>query len=264
MGTLRLGGVTKSFEAKHGSRRVLDGIDLLVPSGELVVILGPSGCGKTTLLKVIAGLVRPDSGDYQLTLDGLPIRGPSPERSIVFQAYTSFPWLTARENVRFGLQFLGIPEAEQYARADAFLSQVGLSAFRDDYPRDLSGGQQQRIAIARTLAAEPKIILMDEPFAALDAQTRESMQDDLLNLQRRTKSTILFVTHDIAEAAHLGDRVLVLSRIPARITGSFDLRAERAKVRVAAGASDEDDRELFRNNPRFMELQREFRIALSP
>jgi NitT/TauT family transport system ATP-binding protein len=226
MDKLVLKNVRKTYPAREGSRVVLDGINLVIPAGQLVVILGPSGCGKTTLLKIIAGLIKPDDGDYTLTIDGRRITGPSPERNIVFQAYTSFPWLTALENVRFGLQFMNIPKVEQYKRAEAYLEQVGLHDFRNDFPRDLSGGQQQRVAIARTLAAEPDIILMDEPFASLDAQTREAMQADLVDIWERTGRTILFVTHDIAEAAFLGQRVLVLKRIPAKLIHEFDTETE--------------------------------------
>ena len=176
MGSLVLKNIKKSYQSREGLRDVLNGIDLSIPAGQFVVILGPSGCGKTTLLKIVAGLIPPDPDHYTLTIDGRPINGPSPERNIVFQAYTSFPWLTALENVRFGLQFMKLPRAEQYKRAEAYLDQVGLSEFKNDFPRDLSGGQQQRVALARTLAAEPEIILMDEPFASLDAQTRDAMQ----------------------------------------------------------------------------------------
>jgi len=226
LGELVLRNVRKAYASREGTRVVLDGINLVVPSGQLVVILGPSGCGKTTLLKIIAGLLKPDLGDFSLTIDGRAIEGPGPERNIVFQAYTSFPWLTTLENVRFGLQFMGLSTAEQYNRAEAYLDQVGLHAFRDDYPRDLSGGQQQRVAIARTLAAEPEIILMDEPFAALDAQTREAMQADLVDIWERTGRTILFVTHDIPEAAFLGERVLVLKRMPAKVICEFETENE--------------------------------------
>lgn len=238
MGELVLRNVSKTYHSSEGIRVVLDHINLTIPSGQLVVILGPSGCGKTTLLKIIAGLISPDEGDYTLTMGGRPITSPGPERSIVFQAYTSFPWLTALENVRFGLQFMNLPKAEQYHRAEAYLEKVGLQDFRKDYPRDLSGGQQQRLAIARTLAAEPDIILMDEPFAALDAQTRESMQADLVELWETTGRTILFVTHDIGEAAFLGERVLVLKRIPAHIIFESDTESEIERKIVARLASD--------------------------
>ena len=242
MGELILRNVRKSYPSREGERFVLNGIDLVIPSGQFVVILGPSGCGKTTLLKIVAGLIQPDEGNHTLAIDGRAITGPSPERNIVFQAYTSFPWLTALENVRFGLQFMNLPKAEQYRRAEAYLDQVGLHDFRNDFPRDLSGGQQQRVAIARTLAAEPDIILMDEPFAALDAQTREAMQADLVDIWERTGRTILFVTHDIGEAAFLGERVLVLTRMPARVVYECNTEIELEKKiidRLTADPSQE-------------------------
>lgn len=242
MGELVLRNIRKTYPSREGERVVLDGIDLIIPSGQFVVILGPSGCGKTTLLKIVAGLIQPDSGDHTLTIDGRTITGPSPERNIVFQAYTSFPWLTALENVRFGLQFMNLPKGEQYKRAEAYLDQVGLHDFRNDFPRDLSGGQQQRVAIARTLAAEPDIILMDEPFAALDAQTRESMQADLVDIWEKTGRTILFVTHDISEAAFLGERVLVLTRMPAKVIYECNTEHELEKKiieRLTADPSQE-------------------------
>lgn len=241
MRELLLRGVSKTYQTGNGKpRRVLDNLSIRVPSGELLVLLGPSGCGKTTLLRIIAGLISPDPGDVALTLDGVPITKPGPERNVVFQAYTSFPWLTALENVRFGLQFRGLPTAEQYARANEYLELVGLSEFRDSFPRELSGGQQQRVAIARTLAAGPAIILMDEPFASLDAQTRERMQDDLLRIWQETGASILFVTHDIAEAAYLGQRVVVLSHQPARILAEYNPKLEdRVLERLSQLSPDE-------------------------
>jgi NitT/TauT family transport system ATP-binding protein len=245
MGSLVLKNIKKTYPTRDGFRVVLGGIDLSIPAGQFVVILGPSGCGKTTLLKIVAGLVSPDEDHYTLTIDGRHIDGPSPERNIVFQAYTSFPWLTAVENVRFGLQFMNLPKADQYKRAETYLRQVGLNDFRDDYPRDLSGGQQQRVAIARTLAAEPEIILMDEPFASLDAQTREAMQADLVDIWERTGRTILFVTHDIAEAAFLGERVLVLSKMPAHVIYECDTEAELEKKIVERMMADPSQQEAL-------------------
>src|SRR5450759_3073416 len=156
--------VSKTYHGSDGSARlVLNNVRLRIPSGEILVLVGPSGCGKTTLLRIVAGLIRPDPGDCVLTLDGRPITGPGPDRNVIFQAYTSLPWLSALENVRFGLLFQDLPRAEQYARAEKFLELVGLGEFRNHFPRELSGGQRQRVAIARTLAAGPAIMLMDEP-----------------------------------------------------------------------------------------------------
>jgi len=231
--------ISKSFvDDKRGKFNAIKEISFSIKDKEFVVFVGPSGCGKTTLLKIVAGLVPPDEDHYTLTIDGRSITGPGPERNIVFQAYTSFPWLTALENVRFGLQFMNLSKVEQYRRAEAYLDQVGLHDFKNDFPRDLSGGQQQRIAIARTLAAEPEIILMDEPFASLDAQTREAMQADLVDIWERTGRTILFVTHDISEAAFLGERVLVLSRMPASVIYECNTELELEKKIVARLIAD--------------------------
>ncbi len=240
MQELILKNVRKTYPAVEGSRIVLDEIDLLIPSGQLVVILGPSGCGKTTLLKIIAGLTPPDEGEYTLTINGRTIKDPGPERNIVFQNYTSFPWLTALDNVRFGLQFMDMSKSEQYLRAESYLKKVGLYDFRNDYPKNLSGGQQQRVAIARTLAAEPDIILMDEPFAALDAQTRDAMQADLIEIWKTTGRTILFVTHDISEAAFLGERVLVLTRTPSKIIQEYNT-VEELENKIIKRLQDTDD-----------------------
>ena len=233
--------VSKTYHGSDGSARlVLNNVSLRIPSGELLVLVGPSGCGKTTLLRIVAGLIRPDPGDCVLTLDGRPITGPGPDRNVIFQAYTSLPWLSALENVRFGLLFQDLPRAEQYARAEKFLELVGLGEFRNHFPRELSGGQRQRVAIARTLAAGPAIMLMDEPFAALDAQARERMQDDLLRIWQETGASILFVTHDIAEAAYLGQRVVLLSQQPAEILSEFSPGLEDGVVSRVSKLPPED------------------------
>jgi NitT/TauT family transport system ATP-binding protein len=273
MAELFLRNIRKTYPSTQGPRVVLDGIGLTVRSGEIVVLLGPSGCGKTTLLKIIAGLVPPDDGDFALTINGQTITEPGPDRNIVFQDYTSYPWLTVLENVRFSLQFRGMPKAEQYRRADEYVKIVGLWDYRNEFPKVLSGGQQQRVAIARTLAGDPQVILMDEPFAALDAQTREAMQSELLQLQRNTNCTILFVTHDVAEAAFLGNRVLILSRIPARILDEVNTKTERDLIGefidVTGFREDEVSRsgsvrgDDFRYSPRFVEIQRRLKDRLS-
>jgi len=241
----------------------------------MAVILGPSGCGKTTLLKIVAGLVEPDQGDFSLKIDGQNITKPGPDRNIVFQDYASYPWLTIIENVRFSLQFRAMPRPEQDRRAEEYVKMVGLWDYRDEYPRVLSGGQQQRVAIARTLAGDPQVILMDEPFAALDAQTREAMQSELLQLQRKTNCTILFVTHDISEAAYLGDRVLILSQIPSRIVDEMDTRSEGPllsrfiDLRPLAGTVDEDPSknkpdgdEDYRYGTRFLAIRKKLKDKL--
>ena len=183
--------------------------------GEIVVFLGPSGCGKSTILKAVAGLLPPTKG--QVLVDGAPVVGVGRDRGMVFQAYTSFGWLTVRENVEYGLKLQGVAAAERRKNGDKVLSQVGLADFADRYPKDLSGGMKQRVAIARTLVNRPRVVLMDEPFGALDPQTRWGMQGLLLDVSKSEDNTILFVTHDVSEAVYLADTVYVLSPRPARL-----------------------------------------------
>jgi ABC-type nitrate/sulfonate/bicarbonate transport system ATPase subunit len=188
---------------------------LSVAPGEFVAILGPSGCGKSTLLRIVAGLDTPTAGT--VSLDGRPVTGPGPDRGMVFQSYTLFPWLTVERNIRYGLEERGLPEAEQRAIAARFIERVGLRGFENHWPRQLSGGMQQRCALARALANDPEILLLDEPFGALDHQTRELMQELLLEIWQQDRKTVLFVTHDIDEAVFLANRVLVMSARPGRI-----------------------------------------------
>ena len=189
--------------------------------GELVVFLGPSGCGKSTLLKAIAGLLPVDSGRIEVT--GAPIGPPGRDRGMVFQAYTSFAWLTVRENVEYGLRLAGVTKAERRDKALEMLKAVGLSDAADLYPKSLSGGMKQRVAIARTLLNNPKLLLMDEPFGALDPNTRWGMQGLVLDMLRRTDNTVLFVTHDVSEAVYLADTIYVLSSRPAQIVHRIDV-----------------------------------------
>ena len=189
--------------------------------GEIVVFLGPSGCGKSTILKAVAGLLAPTSGT--LEVDGKPIDHVGADRGMVFQAYTSFAWLTVRQNVEYGLRLRGVSKTERRERSDRYLKAVGLLEFADHYPKQLSGGMKQRVAIARTLINEPRIVLMDEPFGALDPQTRWGMQGLLLDVSRAEDNTIIFVTHDITEAVYLADSVYVLSARPARILHRVDV-----------------------------------------
>lgn len=193
----------------------LDGIDLEIAAGEFIVLVGPSGCGKSTLLDLLGGLARPTAG--RILLDGRPVTGPGLDRGIVFQQYALLPWRTAQGNVEFGLEATGVPRRQRSARAREFLDLVGLSGFEDRHPHELSGGMRQRVAIARSLAYDPDVLLMDEPFAALDAQTRESLQDELLRIWQRTGKTIVFITHGIDEAVYLGERVAVMTSRPGRI-----------------------------------------------
>jgi len=215
--TLRIQGVTRTFPAqgKGAPTLALRPTDLTVAPGEFVAILGPSGCGKSTLLRIVAGLDTPSGGS--LALDATPIRGPGAERGMVFQSYTLFPWLTVAENIAYGLRERGLPVAEQRAIVARFIARTGLAGFEDHWPKQLSGGMQQRCALARALANDPEILLLDEPFGALDHQTRELMQELLLEIWEADRKTVLFVTHDIDEAIFLASRVLVMSARPGRI-----------------------------------------------
>ncbi|MHB8877880.1 MAG: ABC transporter ATP-binding protein, partial [Myxococcaceae bacterium] len=189
--------------------------------GELLVFLGPSGCGKSTIMKAVAGLIAPDSGE--ILLDGQPVSGTGRDRGMVFQSYTSFGWLTVRQNVEYGLKLQGVGSAERKKQAMEILAQVGLQEFSEAYPKQLSGGMKQRVAIARTLINKPKVVLMDEPFGALDPQTRWGMQALLLDVLRKQDNTIIFVTHDISEAVFLADVVFVLSHRPAKLLHRIEI-----------------------------------------
>ncbi|BFV59267.1 ABC transporter ATP-binding protein [Kitasatospora sp. CMC57] len=208
--------VTKTFPIKDGAEfTALDRVDLDIAAGEFVVIVGPSGCGKSTLLDLAAGLTRPTGG--RILLDGNPVTGAGVDRSVVFQQYALLPWRTAQGNVEFGLEATGVPRRQRVALAREYLGLVGLSGFEDRHPHELSGGMKQRVAIARSLAYDPGVLLMDEPFAALDAQTRELLQDELLRIWERTGKTVVFITHGIEEAVYLGQRVAVLTSRPGRV-----------------------------------------------
>ena len=217
MALLNLRSVSRSFPLSGGAAATvaLQATDLQVNEHEFLTILGPSGCGKSTLLRIVAGLDRHDAGE--VILDGRPIAGPGSDRGMVFQSYTLFPWLTVRDNVCFGLRERRISRPQQLEIAQDYLAQVGLSGFEHHYPRQLSGGMQQRVAIARALANGPRILLMDEPFGALDHQTRELMQELLLDVWQANRKTVLFVTHDIDEAIFMGTRVAVMTARPGRI-----------------------------------------------
>ncbi|MCE6953309.1 ABC transporter ATP-binding protein [Cereibacter sphaeroides] len=209
---VRLEGVSRGFGDGDGRTQALEAVSLAVARQEVVVLLGPSGCGKTTLLRLVAGLIAPDAG--RVTVDGRPPE-PGREAAMVFQSFRLIPWKTARENIAFALP--GLPRAEALARADRYLALVGLSRFAKRWPAQLSGGMRQRLALARALAAEPQILLMDEPFASLDAQSRELMQVELMRLMAERPATVLFVTHSVDEALMLADRIVLMSPRPGRI-----------------------------------------------
>ena len=215
--TLSIRGVSRSFAAAGSGAPTLalQATDLAVAENDFVTILGPSGCGKSTLLRIVAGLDRQTAGE--VLLDGRRIDGPGADRGMVFQSYTLFPWLTVRENVCFGLRERGLARDVQLEVAQGFIAKVGLMGFEHHHPKQLSGGMQQRTAIARALANDPRMLLMDEPFGALDHQTRELMQELLLGIWEDQRKTVLFVTHDIDEAVFMGSRVVVMSARPGRI-----------------------------------------------
>ena len=226
--SIALSGVFRSYANSRGSfTPALQNIDLEIEQGEFVCIVGPSGCGKSTLLHLVAGLDRPTTG--QITVDGSPVSGPGTDRILLFQELGLFPWLTVRQNVEFGLKMAGVSKIERRDRARVFLRMVHLSHFEDHYIHQLSGGMKQRVALARSLALRPKILLMDEPFAALDAQTRDMLHDELERIWKETAPTIIFVTHNVREAVRLGDRVLLMSFRPGRIKKQFNVNLARPR-----------------------------------
>jgi ABC-type nitrate/sulfonate/bicarbonate transport system ATPase subunit len=240
-------GVGKIYRGKSGTVEALRGIDLQCGTGEFVCLLGLSGCGKSTLLQLIAGLESATAGT--IAINGRPLDGPSAETSIVFQDHGLFPWMTVERNVAFNMKARGVPARERRAQAAEFLAMTGLSAFHDRYPHELSGGMRQRVGIARALTTRPRALLMDEPFGALDAQTRGNLQEELLRIWEHQRTTIVFVTHSIDEAVFLADRIAVFSARPGRISKivSVDLPRPRDP-----------------NAPRFAELSRMLRDQLAP
>ncbi len=222
--------VRKEFNESKGEPVVaLEDISLEVDEGEFLVILGASGCGKTTLLRIIAGLELPTEG--KVLVGGNEVHGPGRDRGMVFQSYTSFPWLTVRKNIEFGLKLRDVDRDERRDKVDEYIRKVGLKDFEKSYPHQLSGGMNQRVAIARTLANDPDVLLMDEPFGALDAQTRWQMQELLLHVWDTEKKTVIFVTHDVEEAVFLADRICILATKPGRIKKFEDVTGELGRPR---------------------------------
>lgn len=240
---IELRGCGKTYTSQLGQASVvaLEGLDLTIQPQEFVCLLGPSGCGKTTLLKAIAGLVPLDEGE--VCIDGRPVTGPGPDRAMVFQHFALLPWADVVTNVAFGLELRGVPKAAREQTAHELIRAVGLAGFERHYPRQLSGGMQQRVGLGRALAVDPKILLMDEPFGAVDAQTRRLLQEDLLALLDRTRKTVVFVTHSMDEAVRLGDRVVLMTPRPGRV---------RSTLEVALPWPRPSDLDKY---PRFVELK---------
>jgi NitT/TauT family transport system ATP-binding protein len=228
---LEIIGLRKSYARDGRTLPVLDLGHLSVADGEIVTVVGPSGCGKSTLLHILGGFIPAEAG--AIRVHGREVVGPGPDRGMVFQEFSLFPWRTVSGNVGWGLEVRGAPTAERRAVVDRYLELTGLSAFSDHLPGELSGGMKQRVALARVLAFDPEVLLMDEPFGSLDAQTREAMQEELIRIWERTGKTIFFVTHDIDEAVYLGDRVLVLSARPARVREEVAVALPRPRGVVA-------------------------------
>jgi NitT/TauT family transport system ATP-binding protein len=234
--SVALDGVGKTYPGDGGSVRALDDVSFSVADGEFVCLVGPSGCGKTTLFRIVAGLT--EATDGRVLLDGTEVTGPTTDMGVVFQEYHLFPWLTVAENVGFGLERSDRSPDEREARVDEMLELVGLTEFRDAYPKSLSGGMKQRVAIARSLAVDPDLLLMDEPFGAVDAQTREMLQRELLDVWASTGKTVLFVTHDVAEAVTLADRIVVMAAEPGRVREVVDVDVERPRERGDAAFAE--------------------------
>ncbi|MFD0679715.1 MULTISPECIES: ABC transporter ATP-binding protein [unclassified Paenibacillus] len=236
-------GITKVYGGKKGAFTALDPVSFDIRENEFVSFVGPSGCGKSSLLRILAGLEEASSGE--LYISGKEIDGPGVDRGMVFQSYTLFPWLTVRQNIEFGLTLKGVPLFEKRQIADHFMELVQLTKFAKSFPKELSGGMKQRVAIARALANNPEVLLMDEPFGALDPQTKNSMQEMLLNLWEKEKTTVVFITHDIEEAIFLSQRVYVMQAHPGRI---------KQTVQIPAGLRSSPD---GRDSDAFLKLKRQ-------
>lgn len=228
--------VTKTFQLQDQTIHALRDASLTIRKGEFVTLIGASGCGKSTLLRIMAGFEQPTEG--KALMWGMPITGPAPERGMVFQDYALFPWLTVRDNIGFGPKSRGVPRQQARDTVEQFIDMVGLRRFADAYPHQLSGGMRQRVAIARVLANDAEVVLMDEPFGALDAMTRERLQEELLEIWRRTNLTVVFVTHAIEEAIYLADRIVVMTPGPGRIESDNRLDLPRPRDVAAPDFND--------------------------
>ena len=245
---LEISNLTKVFPGKRGDTVALSEVDLVIEEGELICIVGASGCGKSTLLEIVAGFTEPTDGD--VLLDGEPIVGPGPDRGFVFQSYSLYPWRTVSQNIAFGLELSGMTKAETKSRVDYYLEVMNLTKFANAMPSELSGGMRQRCAIARSLATDPEVLLLDEPFGALDAQTRFVMQDFLLEIWEQTHKTILMVTHDVEEAIYLSQRIYAFSSHPGRV---------KRELVIPFGP---DRERSIRRDPRFLDLRDEVQSLL--
>ena len=248
---INVAGVSKWYGEDEDTLQVLDDIDFDVEQREFVVIVGPSGCGKTTLLHIIDGLVQPSDGEVRV--GGTAVREPRQEMAMVFQSFELFPWRSIVENVALGLEIQGYSKSERREIALEWIDRVGLNGFEESYPDELSGGMQQRVGLARALAVDPDVLLMDEPFGALDAQTKDQMQTELLQIWEDQRKTVVFITHDISEAIFLGDRVLVMSQKPAGIVRDISIDFERPRW---------DRRLEVERDDRFQEIERQIRQDL--
>ncbi|MBI3077991.1 MAG: ABC transporter ATP-binding protein [Deltaproteobacteria bacterium] len=242
MAKIETQGLSKTYRSGGETTVALNDLTLSVREGEFLTIVGPSGCGKSTLLYIIAGFLKPSAG--RVLVDGRPVEAPGTDRGIVFQEYALFPWRTVLDNILFGLEYQALSRPERLARARQYIEFMGLEGFEHRYPKELSGGMKQRVALARTLCYNPDVLLLDEPFGALDAQTREIMQDELLRVWRETKKTVLMVTHSVSEAVYLSDRVIVMTSRPGTRKAEFAVGLDRA-----------GSREQIILTPAFAELQ---------
>ncbi|KGJ07121.1 ABC transporter ATP-binding protein (plasmid) [Paracoccus versutus] len=229
MGAIRFDNVGRIYGNKQDGFEALKGVELEIADKEFMAVVGPSGCGKTTCLRFVAGFDRPTSG--MVSVDGVKVTKPGPDRAVVFQQFALMPWKTVRENIELGLRNKGVPRAERRERIDRILALMNLTGYADAFPHQLSGGMQQRVSIARAYVLDPEVLLMDEPFGALDAQTRVVMQEELVRLARRNPRTVMFITHAVEEAVYLADRVAIMARQPGRVKEIIDIRSIREAER---------------------------------